>query len=177
MCFMFCDWLWHYNILHVSLQSSKFVLKSITVTYIHAIHVCIFYVYNLVQTAREVAVSKGLKLQIVGFELEAIHGFRFVVRTWTEASRLYLAGTTCTILLQLLQGSWSVVFLPLTNLFKPFCLIFLLIQHDFEKKLKLRTQESVSCKRVAWHYGESYAGRASIAVSWRITTVLMTSDN
>lgn len=34
--------------------------------------------------------------------------------------------------LQLLQGSWSVVFLPLTSLFKPFCWIFMLIQHDFE---------------------------------------------
>ena len=33
---------------------------------------------------------------IVGFGLEAIHGFRSVVRTWTEASRLHLGRTTCT---------------------------------------------------------------------------------
>lgn len=85
--------------LHVSLQSNKFVLESITVIYI-PIFMRFMYAYSMCTIWWQTATKSGcfdwdLSAFIVGFGLEAIHGFRFVVRTWTEASRLHLAGTTC----------------------------------------------------------------------------------
>ena len=135
--------------LHVSLQSNKFVLESITViyiqySYIHAIHVCIFYVYNLVADSDKKWLFRlGLKC------------FHRGIRTWGH-SWLSFCGADLDRgksfapcrhhlrpqSLQLLQGSWSVVFLPLTSLFKPFCWIFCW----FNMTLKLEATHSGICQ-------------------------------